>query len=495
MAGASALEDIDPRLLDLDAIEAELARRLFWEFFRLLNPDLLVGWWQEDAAAELQRFYDAWQAGLKPILALSAPPQHGKSVLVAHFIAWCLGKAPNCRAGFASYSEYLGVRTNLKIQRIMDSETYRRVFPDSRLFSEQVVTQVGKPRRNSRHLELVGHEGSFRNTTVRGAIGGESLDLAVIDDPVKGHEEAESFAAREKIWDWYQDDFRTRLSEDGAVLCVMTRWNLDDLEGRMIEQDPDVRVVRYQAIATADEPHRKKGEALFPELKSLGFLEKQRKRMHAASWEALYQQNPVPREGAVVKHSWLKERYMDRGAKPLRVVQSWDTASKAGDRNAASGGLTIAEFPDRLELWHAGQWRLEVPELIQAVIEHFEKWRTLTPGGVSVVLIEDRSSGEGLVQHLRRNTRIPVIAVNPGQLDKVKRLELETPVIASGNLWLPSGGQPWVADFVAQLTTFPGCALKDMVDALSQALHWIRFNPIPGPSSGPVSDTRSSRFR
>ena len=73
----------------------------------------------------------------------------------------------------------------------------------------------------------------------------------------------------------------------------MTRWHIDDPMSRFLEKFPDARVVRYPAIATHDEPNRSKGEPLFPELKSLSFLNERRKMMTRASFEALYQQNPI----------------------------------------------------------------------------------------------------------------------------------------------------------------------------------------------------------
>ena len=113
--------------------------------------------------------------------------------------------------------------------------------------------------------------GSFRNTTVIGAVTGLQLDLGVIDDPVKGRHEVSSRAIRNRTWEWFTDDFLSRFAADAGLLVIMTRWHIDDLLGRALEKFPDFQVLRYPAIAEDDEPHRKKGEALFPQFKPLEF--------------------------------------------------------------------------------------------------------------------------------------------------------------------------------------------------------------------------------
>jgi hypothetical protein len=119
--------------------------------------------------------------------------------------------------------------------------------------------------------------GSFRNTTVSGQINGLELHFGVIDDPLKGRAEAHSLNARNRVWDWFADDFLSRFSKDAALLVVMTRWSVDDLLGGYMERFPDVRMLRYPAVAERDERCRRKGDPLFPELKPLDFLLERKK--------------------------------------------------------------------------------------------------------------------------------------------------------------------------------------------------------------------------
>jgi len=148
-------------------------------------------------------------------------------------------------------------------------------------------------------LEYVDHRGSFRNTTIEGQITGQGLDLGIVDDPIKGRGEASSKPVRDKTWHWFIDDFFTRFSDSAGLLMIMTRWHLDDPVGRFIECFPATKILRYPAVAEEDEKNRHKGEALFPEHKSLPFLMERRKAMSQASWESEYQQNPIPVGGGM----------------------------------------------------------------------------------------------------------------------------------------------------------------------------------------------------
>jgi len=167
------------------------ARRSFWAFRQFLDPDMKKGWWQKDAAHHLQQFYDDMIAGKRPKLIIEAPPQHGKSRMITEFITWLAGKNPDCRTIYTSVSERLGMRANKACQRIYSLERYHKCFPDTKISGKKVATDLAYAR-NSELIEYIDRGGYFRNTTVNGSIVGESLDLGVIDDPMKGRKESNS---------------------------------------------------------------------------------------------------------------------------------------------------------------------------------------------------------------------------------------------------------------------------------------------------------------
>jgi Uncharacterized protein conserved in bacteria len=195
------------------------ARTDFFAFRQLMNPGMKDGWWQREVAGEFQGFAEDLIAGLSPSLIVEAPPQHGKSIQVIDLIAWIAGKAPHLKTIYTSFSNRLGIRANLRLRRIYANPIYGRVFPCTHINGCRDDTPKSDAIKSAELLEYVGDEGSFRNTTVNGSITGESLDLGVIDDPIKGRKDANSKTIRDGAWDWFTDDFMTRFSEGPDCLA------------------------------------------------------------------------------------------------------------------------------------------------------------------------------------------------------------------------------------------------------------------------------------
>jgi predicted phage terminase large subunit-like protein len=460
---------------DIDIIEQLAcieARDSFWAFRQYINPNMKKGWWQREIARELQLFYDDVIAGKKPKLVIQAPPQHGKSVQIIEFIAWLAGKDPNKRAIYTSFSERLGIRANLRLQRLYDSEKYKCIFPETRLNTSNVVTISGQYLRNREILEYAGKEGFFRNTTVRGSITGESLDLGIIDDPVKGREEAGSLTIRDKTWEWLTDDFFTRFSEDGGLLAILTRWHIDDPIGRLLIAMPEVKVLSYPAIAVKDEKHRKQGEPLFPEHKSLEFLKERKAMLGTASFEALYQQNPIVIGGEVIKGQWFK-----RVGMPPKIL--WrkiygDTAQKTAERNDYSVFECWGYGEDNkiylLDLLR-GKW--EAPDLKRRAIDFWQKHIVQTDyGSLREFMIEDKSSGTGLIQDLMAEAKIPIKGIARTR-DKYQRVLDVIPRIEAGYVCLVDG-KNYLSDFIAECEAFTADdshQFDDQIDPMCDAIN------------------------
>jgi len=449
------------------------ARESFWSFYRYLNPKFKTGWFQEEVAAVLQQFFEELNEGLRPKYIIEAPPQHGKSKMIVHFIAWASGKNPELKTIYTSFSERLGIRANLLLQRIYDSDKFKKVFPVFQINAPGVPFDVHKNATRSRELiEYIGCDGFIRNTTVRGAITGESLDLGIIDDPIKGREQANSEAIRNATWDWFTDDFLTRFADDAGMLTILTRWHIDDPIGRLKEKlGKALKVFTYKAIAESDEPNRKEGDPLFPEHKSKAFLLERKSTMSQPSWESLYQQNPKIIEGEMIKRGWFEgRRYNVAPAMPIRIVQSWDTAQKAKDINDPSVCTTWAETETGYYLIHVLVFKGEYPALKRTVKNHFSRFDMFNKFPAAV-LIEDKSSGASLIQDLKAETKIPVIAINPCA-DKVTRASSSSSLMESGLVWLPENAN-WLVEYEEELFAFPRAKHDDQVDSTSQFLNWV----------------------
>ena len=474
------LTDVDQLQLALKVREARVD---FWEYRKLINPRMVEGWWQIEIAEKLQQFHRDMVAGLAPVLIIQAPPQHGKSIQIVDFISWVSGLDPHLREIYTSFSERLGIRANLRLQRVYDTPIYQRIFPETKINRSNVVTVSGQYLRNREILEYVGHEGYFRNTTVRGSITGESLDLGVIDDPIKGREEANSETIRNKTWDWFTDDFYSRFSEMGALLCILTRWHIDDPIGRLIDSAPDnMTVLKYEAIATKDEKHRLEGEPLFPELKSLKFLLR-RKKINNMMFEALYQQNPTLREGNVFKSATF--RYYRTMRRYTQIVQSWDTAYKADQHNDYSVCTIWGVHDTGYDLLHVYRKKMLYPKLLKVAKELANDWSTrkhLYAGHqLFSILVEDKASGQSLIPDLRASSTFNVVAIDP-EGDKLTRAHVVTPQYEAGKVFHKEGAT-WLEDYENELLLFDNGVDDDQVDSSTQFLAWIST-----PKSGTITD-------
>jgi hypothetical protein len=152
-------EDLD---LQEQLAQAE-SREAFIAYRQHLNPRMITGWWQKLVAYELHRFWLEYQAGWRPKLLLQAPRQHGKSVMVTDFLSWIVGQNRNLKVIFSSFSDRLGLRANLRLQRIFASRRFLGVF------GAPILQGTGMAQ-NSKLIEFGGGEGFFRNTTVGGSV-------------------------------------------------------------------------------------------------------------------------------------------------------------------------------------------------------------------------------------------------------------------------------------------------------------------------------------
>jgi len=235
------------------------------------------------------------------------PPQHGKSELTTRrFPAYILGQKPDCKMAICSYSATIASTFNRDIQRIIDDKPYSEVFPNTSL-NEQSAVNPSKNTflRNSEIFEIIGHQGFVKTVGVGGSLTGTPVDIGIIDDPFKDREEAMSIRIRDKVYSWYTDVFKTRLHNDSQQLLVMTRWDADDLAGRILRTENDWDVVVFQAIKERETPNdpRNKGEALWPEKHSLERI-LSIKETSPFTFTSLYQQEPKPSAEALVFPEW-----------------------------------------------------------------------------------------------------------------------------------------------------------------------------------------------
>ena len=266
-------------------------------FTRYTKEDYIVNWHHRLLCDKLNDF----ATGKIKRMMVFLPPQHGKSELTSRRLpAYMLGINPNLRIALCAYNSTFASKFNRQVQRIISDPIYNEVFPETRLNSKNVATDSkGSFLRNSEQFEVVNKNGSFISVGVGGGITGNPVDIALIDDPIKGAEEAGSQTYREKVWEWYTTELETRLHNNSQILITLTRWNIDDIAGRILEASKgensrDWEVVVFPRIKVDDnnpDDPRKIGDVLWPEVHSMQSALEAKER-NPVKFEALQQQNP-----------------------------------------------------------------------------------------------------------------------------------------------------------------------------------------------------------
>ena len=464
---------LDTRALDLAELDRELVkRRGLGEFVKqawhVLEPTQPLAWgWCLDAMAE---HLQAVSRGQIRRLLMNVPPGTMKSLMVSvMWPAWEWTIDPTLRVISTSYkADGLSTRDSRRGRDLVASEWYRARWP-----------QVVLKKETETYVENT--ETGWRQSVAFTSLTGGRADRVVIDDP-HSTESAESDAERERAVRIFRESVPSRLvsPERSAIVVIMQRLHAGDVSGE-IEKSPELGYehlmlpMRFEpdrrcstSIGFSD-PRTKEGELLFPERypeESVAELEASLMDFGTAGQ---LQQRPSPREGGIVKKAWLTTRWKERGERPMRTMISIDCASKAKKRNDPSAALVAAEFDDRFELWHYESDRMEFPALVPWAKDLCARWRP------NHLLIEDKDAGQQLIQQLRADTKLPIVAVNP-DADKATRLMTETGVMEAGKVHLPADA-PWVSEWVAELTAFPAAPHDETADTLSQMLRWAREHP------------------
>lgn len=203
----------------------KIASNSLLDFTLYTKEDYVVSWHHKLLADTLEEFLD-FNSGLDRLI-IQIGPRTGKSELVSRRMpAYVFGKMPDTPIIATTYGSELAQRVNRDVQRIIDTDKYRELFPKTTLNKSNVKTSSkGSYIRTSSLFEIVNHKGSFRTAGVGEGITGMGGRILIGDDLFKDWAESQSATRRQVIWDWYTSTFLTRLTPDGKVVMMMTRWH------------------------------------------------------------------------------------------------------------------------------------------------------------------------------------------------------------------------------------------------------------------------------
>lgn len=480
-------------------------------FIQLLHPD----WVLEDFMLKLIRALDHLEKGTltrafiddraptrgeRPVdnLLITMPPRHGKTTFGSvHFPPYFLARNPRRYVMSCSYNAQLAADFGRQARDLADEKLVQQAFPDFRLANDSRAADVWRTESG----------GAYFGVGLGGTTSGRPANLLIIDDPLKSREDAESATMRNKVWSYYTSALSIRLQpEDGGgrpkQIVILTRWHPDDLAGRL-QQTEDWREGRWAHLdmpaiireeetnnvsvrdLPPDDPRHTtlplnyiqekkryvpvtevRERALWPSRFPLEDL-KRKERLNPREFASLYMQKPYIEGGNLIRASWW--RYYPSDLKPENfscLIIAADTAFKARESSDYSV-LLVAGLSHDGDIYvvdiHRGRW--EFPDLKQRLIQLNSRWRGR---GLRAIYIEDKASGQSLIQELRRESGLSVIPYKV-TFDKVARVNAVTPLIEGGRVHLPEEA-PWLDDFMSETQTFPGSTHDDQVDALSMAL-------------------------
>lgn len=429
------------------------------------------------------------ESGQSRRLIIEMPPRSGKTFLsTLSTSAWLLSRHADWPIALTSHDGSLATSWGRQLRRWAEAGLLGggvSIARDSQAAGEWQTTRGG----------------TVLSRSVRESLTGRGAKVLVIDDPHKDFIDAHSAKTRDTIWNWWLSVAHNRLHEPSLVVVIMTRWHEDDLVGRLLSSeypgDPSQwEVVRLPALADDkdDALGRELGDPLFSPLVSetrdeaLTRWAEVRETVGSYTWAAMFQQRPAPEEGAVFDAGWWRfwttdpTRVTDDGKVVLFDpnsddalrrgvwVESWDMAFKGTETSDYVVGQRWTRVGTNRYLVAQTRGRWSFTQSLKQV-------KTFAAPHVITRLVEDKANGPAVIDALRDDVD-GIKPVNP-RGSKESRARGVSPLVESGNVVLPHPMEPgcsWVNEFLDEMRAFPSGAHDDQVDALTQALDWLRLS-------------------
>jgi predicted phage terminase large subunit-like protein len=389
-------------------------------------------------------------------LMLLLPPGSAKSTYASRFFpAWWLIRHPKSAVIAACHTARLAEDFGRSVRGLLDENALRmgtRIRRDARA-AGRFITNYG---------------GDYFAIGVNGAVTGRRADLALVDDPVRSFADAESFTAREHLWNWFRSELITRMKPRGRIVLIMTRWHCDDLAGRLIEQG-GWEVLSLPALAEEGDPlGRSVGEALWPEWEDRPALLEKRNLLGERQFAALFQQSPMGETGQVFDPR--KIRIVD-DIPPGIAVRGWDLA-------ASSGGQGDPDWTAGVRLVRDGSGCVFVDDVVRFrgmpgdVAERIRGIAASDGSAVTVGLPQDPGqAGKSQIMYLTQVLAGYRVVATLETGTKAARAMPIASQVAGGNVAVRRA--TWNAAFFDELANFPNGRKDDQVDALARAFELL----------------------
>ena len=396
---------------------------------------------------------EAVQRGDIMRLAVFMPPGSAKSTYASIlFPPWVMSNDPTALFLAASHTSELAMRWGRRVRNIIlnNSPILKIALSEDNQAADRWSLQEG---------------GEYMSAGANVGIAGFRAKYGLIDDPIRSRQDADSLLVRDRIWDWYLNDFRPRLIPHARQVLIQTRWHEDDLAGRCLNHQPWT-VLSLPAFAKPDDAlGRNVDEPLWSD-DDYGYGEQLlslRDTTPPRVWSALYQQSPAPDEGDYFKEEWLKPRDIIPASANLRVYGASDyaTTKDGGDYTVhVVVGIDHLNNMYLLDVWR-GQKTADV--WIDAFCDLVQQYRPLA---WAEELGQIKAAVGPFLEKRMRQRRVYVNRSQfPTRGDKAVRARSIQGRMALDGLYYKKTAN-YVADFLAEILNFPASKHDDQVDAL-----------------------------
>lgn len=390
--------------------------------------------------------------GAIPRLMVWMPPGSAKSTYASVlFPPYYMGRHPTASVLGVSNTTELAERFSRRARNIVASSRFANIFR----FGCSEDTKSAGSWENERG-------GEFFAAGIGSAIAGRRAGLGLIDDPVKSREEADSERVREKHWDWYLNDFLTRLLPNAPQIIIQTRWHEDDLSGRILAREASRwAVLKLPMLAGEGDPlGRQPGDRLWPEWFTDDQV--QTAKMDSRAWNALYQQDPSPEDGEYFKREWFNE--YDRHPSGMHIYGASDYAVSEGMGDYSEHGIFGLDFNGDLYLldWWRGQ--VESSQWIERQCDLIATYSPLIWFGEKGVI--QKVIEPALKRRMQERNTLCRLEWLPSVTDKSVRARPFQARAAMGNVFIPKFAS-WLPELMSQLMKFPAGKYDDGVDVCS----------------------------
>ena len=400
---------------------------------------------------------------------ISMPPRHGKTITLAHLLAWRTLYDPACLNFYATFGAELSIHTSRIVRKL----------------ARQAGVPLSDEAQAVQDWRTI-FDGGLKATSIGGDVTGRGCNGGVIvaDDLVKGREIAESKLARDRAWDWLRDDLLSRWQPGCSVIINATRWHEDDPIGRLLRDSlglPWIHIELPAVIgdddAAVDEREDPSARALWPEQYPLERLKTIRLRGEHGWW-SLYQQRPFPRGGGMFKRAWFST--VDRAPVGGYAVRGWDLAASTEQDSANTAGVKL-RFAD-------GRVFVEDVVCIKGTPHEVEQLVVATAKSDGVAVVQDLpqdpgQAGKAQKSYLASKLHGYDVRFSPETGSKELRAEPFAAQAQALNVMLVRGN--WNDAYLDEIESFPAGRLRDRVDATSRAYAALvrasrHADPVPG---------------